>query len=71
MRYSDDSRIGVGHRAIHNNQVGTVVVLIEAGFPDFNVKDWSGPRVRCTKEGVDITQLRWTPAQSRVAQPNR
>jgi len=48
-------------------------VLIEAGFPDFNVKDWSGLRVRCTKEGVmiEITQLHWTPAQSRVAQPNR
>jgi len=30
-------------------------------------------RVRCTKEEVmiDITQVRWTPAQSRVAQPNR
>jgi hypothetical protein len=43
LRYGDDSRIGVGHRVIYNNQVGTVVVLIDdrEGSPGFPVEDWS------------------------------
>jgi hypothetical protein len=42
-RYGDDSRIGVGHRIIYNNQVGTVVVLIDdgEGSPGFPIEDWS------------------------------
>jgi hypothetical protein len=43
LRYTDASRIRVGHRVIYNNQVGTVVVLIDdgEGSPGFPVADWS------------------------------
>jgi hypothetical protein len=43
LRYTDASRISVGHRVIYNNQVGTVVVVIDdgEGSPSFPVADWS------------------------------
>ena len=43
LRYTDASRIRVGHRVIYNNQIGTVVVLIDdgEGSPGFPIADWS------------------------------
>ena len=41
--YNDASRIRVGHRVIYNNQVGTIVVVIDddEGSLGFPVENWS------------------------------
>jgi len=46
LRYADASRFRVGHRVIYNNQVGTIVVVIDdaEGSPGFLIGDWSSQK---------------------------
>jgi hypothetical protein len=43
LLYNYASRIRVGHRVIYNNQIGTIVVVIEddEGSPGFPIENWS------------------------------
>jgi hypothetical protein len=47
VKYADGSNIGVGHRVIYNDQVGTIVVAMDDGegspnFPIENYRSYGG-----------------------------